>query len=413
MSRDEKPYEDERRDPEMTGDVLSPRWNADAADTDEQPAIVVGSGDVAYLLPADPPTPPADVLDPEPPSTPGTLLGADPAPGTPLGAGPVSGSRLGPDLASGADLRAGQHSGSGAHPTVDPLASGPHLVSGSPSGAHPTVDSLASGPHPVSGASGAHPVVDPRSLTGDALSQDLSPSGPHAVSDPHLSSVPSDLLPGAEDSEPAYLPLDRGYEQPREDDEEPRRGFLGSGWMEEPDQGTEVRRRTRILIAGAAAVVLVGVAGGWLMSSSSTAGDCPSGQCVSVGKHTPMQNPAGSPEPSPSSDPESPDPDATASGSPTPTTEHARATRQPTPKASPTRVGVATTKPSAKPTRDVSGDVETVDQPHATTTPPSTKQTDAAQPTQSSQTTAPAAPTTPPTQAGNGGLLDLLFGWAK
>ncbi|MEW9549414.1 hypothetical protein [Nonomuraea sp. NPDC050783] len=61
MARDEndRPYEDGQArslNPELTGDVLSPRWSND--DTDEQPAVQV-SGNETYILP---PEPGGDVL---------------------------------------------------------------------------------------------------------------------------------------------------------------------------------------------------------------------------------------------------------------------------------------------------------------------------------------------------------------
>lgn len=311
MARDETPYEDDhgtRSDPEMTGDVLSPRWTADAADTDEQPAITV-DGDVAYVLPAESAAPAPDVSAP-------------------------------------------------AEESLIPYV-----------------------------AADQDPALYPSADQEPAEETPAAPAG----------------------DEPLYLPLDQGYQAPQEPEEEPKRGFLGSGWMEEPEPDREVRRRTRVLLLGAAAVVLVGVAGGWLMSTSSTDQGCRGSQCVSAGKESqaPVPSPAPTDDALDSSTPE-----------PSPTITRARATRTPEPATSPTRVGTATHKPTAKasekPTREPQTDevsaVEDEPQTQATTAEPSATQTTAA-PTQASATTAAPAPTQSSSQ--NGGLLDLLFGWAK
>ncbi|NUR92524.1 MAG: hypothetical protein HOY71_51345 [Nonomuraea sp.] len=203
----------------MTGDVLSPRWSTE--DTDEQPAIQV-SGNETYILPAGQGAP--QLLDPP------------------------------PGLASVPD-------------DVPPGASGPHSVLGGASGPHDVLGGLGSvsGPHDV--------------LGGD--------SGPHAVGvgnafDTAAEGSGRDLHDTQAEEELPYLPLDQGYEPAGDDGpDRTRRGFLGSGWTEDTgDDGRsggsgrsggryggsggfegdrEVRRRTRVLVAAAAAVVLVGV----------------------------------------------------------------------------------------------------------------------------------------------------------
>ncbi|PZG19076.1 hypothetical protein C1J01_13095, partial [Nonomuraea aridisoli] len=252
----------------MTGDVLSPRWSTE--DTDEQPAIQV-SGNETYILPPDKPAEPRpgegvrDVLD-------------GPAPYDVLGGGSSSHDVLGGGSASHDVLGGGNSSHdvlSGASSSPDVLSGGnpSHDVLGGAGGAHDG----PSGPHDVRGAG-----------NDDVLGTSMMPGAGHDPGDSRESGR-RDEDSGAYpvEGEPHYLPLDRGYDA--DDDDRPRRGFLGSGWSddsyeEHPRGEREVRRRTRTLLVAAAAVVAVGVGVGWMLTGTSADDPCAGGRCASVGE---------------------------------------------------------------------------------------------------------------------------------
>ncbi|MFI6595279.1 hypothetical protein ACIBHX_03475 [Nonomuraea sp. NPDC050536] len=372
MARDENDRH-EALNPDLSGDVLSPRWSTD--DTDEQPAIQV-SGNETYIMPADKSTPMeiSDYL-----AQTGSSYGDS---GDALAGDALAADPLGDRLGSGDALAAPGDHLSAADPLgpVDPLGSADPLGTG---------DALGSG-----GAFG-----DP--LRDEPFTGAAGASGPH------------DLTSSAdEESDSGYLPIDRGYES---EDAEPKRGFLGSGWSDDGDgeQGDhEVRRRTKILLVAAAAVVVLGAGAGWMLTSSSGDDPCAGGHCASVGQATaPVETPKpkdSKPESQPT-DSDSPEPTATETAAPTHTPVRVRSTRTPSPRTSPTRIGVPTTKPSTRGTKQPEGDVKT------TTTDQQDQQVSTKQ--SSSPTTAPPAPTTQapapqPAETKKGGLLGFLFPWA-
>lgn len=262
MARDDndRPYEDAQgrsRDPEMTGDVLSPRWSTE--DTDEQPAIqadgpetylsgpsgvsgltgaatrgdaasdgyatgrdVLGAShglhDVRDVL--DEPAGARDVLD-EPGGTQPAGLGAAGG-GTGMGASGEPGVTLGLDgAASGADGLAAL-TGLGATTGPDDQALGGPGSSG-------RSDSFAIG------GLGATSGADGFSIGG--LGAATGPQESAAGADGQgRADAAGDR--GGEDDDLAYLPLYRGYE-PQDDEKdaeqtgeqagEPRRGFLEIG----------------------------------------------------------------------------------------------------------------------------------------------------------------------------------------
>lgn len=381
MARDEndRPYEEGQGrslDPELTGDVLSPRWSTD--DTDEQPAIVV-SGSETYVMPldggpAEPYVPPQDALDTSYPAVDG-----------------VDGSAhgyLGAEAAPQAEAGGYADSDSGSHRLQD--------------GAVPYADS---GPHRVEDG---------------PVSYADSDSGAHLVQDGHADSL-DDGAGHGDPHDPAYLPLDKGYGD--EAAGETRRGFLGSGWTDVDDdrhaRDKEVRRRTKVLVAGAAAVVLLGMGAGWMLTGTSSDDPCRGSQCASAGQVS--EPPAESPAPE---DPEgavddstgapTTEPTASQTTAPTPTAVRARATRTPTPRVTGTR---AVTEPTARPTRRATQEPEVVEETGTerrqdATGAPEPQETERQEPT--TQPTAPAtqAPAPSPTKSDGGGLLDILFPWA-
>ncbi|WP_127935112.1 hypothetical protein [Nonomuraea polychroma] len=365
----------------MTGDVLSPRWSTD--DTDEQPAIQV-VGNETYILPPDKGSltgdplllgdAPRDVLDDVPPTSHDLLSG----PSDPQDLGGLS----------------GPHDVLGDHGRS-------YDVLGDPGGSHDVLGGH-SGPHDVLGAPG-----DPY----DSLSEH---SGPHRV----------------DDSAP-YLPLDRGYEPGPDDreEEQTKRGFLGSGWTDDSHDGRsggdrEVRRRTRKLLVAAAAVVLVGVGAGFMLTGTSSDDPCQGGQCASAGEvTTPTDSAAPEDTPTEEATPEpdntdTAEPSDTESENPPGTNQRTRPTREPSSRpTSTTRGGEPTTKPSSRATRPPVNQMQDTD----TDTGPQNEQSDSRQqsqptpPQSSSQppaqqpTTQAPAPT--PTQEERKGLLDILFPW--
>lgn len=415
MARDEndRPYEGgqgKSLNPEMTGDVLSPRWSTD--DTDEQPAIQV-VGNETYILPPD-----RGALTGEPQligETPRDVLD-DPAP--PLGGSSYElGGQSGPHDVLGA---AGSYGSGGA--AYDELGGARDVPGGA------SYDEL-SGPHDTrAGAydelSGAR---DARTgATYDDLADLADHSGPHRVQDG--------------DDNP-YLPLDRSYA--RDDDLEedrPKRGFLGSGWTDDsgdshdgrPSGGEgEVRRRTRVLLVAAVAVVLVGVGAGWMLTGTSSDDPCAGVQCASAGEVTsPSESAAPEDTPVEEATEETPDPTDSVtdeptepeSAIPTPAREQSRPTREAEPSPTATR-DRTTAEPTRKPTREPQGtmndtaDSRGQDDGGGDSSSGTNKQQDSTDDTGDStpSTQPPAtthAPAPTPTQEERKGLLDILFPWA-
>ncbi|MFG3436276.1 hypothetical protein ACGF0J_03435 [Nonomuraea sp. NPDC047897] len=281
------------------------------------------------------------------------------------------------------------------------------------SGAHLVQDGAVS-----YGDSGAHLVQDGAATYAD------SDSGAHLVHDDRARYADG---PDGDLHDPAYLPLDKGYEGHEDDASgETRRGFLGSGWTDAADDrhtgDKEVRRRTKVLVAGAAAVVLLGLGAGWMLTGTSSDDPCPGNQCASAGQVS--EPPAGSPGPEESDgavdDSTAPttEPTASQTTAPTPTAVRARVTRTPTPRVTEPRE----TESPVRPTRRVTQEPEVVEEtgterrPGATQEPKpretEERQAPTTQPT--TQPTAPAtqAPAPSPTKSSGGGLLDILFPWS-
>ncbi|MEU7747296.1 hypothetical protein [Nonomuraea sp. NPDC049158] len=385
MARDEndRPYEDGQgrsANPELTGDVLSPRWSTD--DTDEQPAIVV-SGNETYILPPDKGAPELYIPPAEgqhrATGAEGELYTGDPA----------SGPFYGDSLYSGGDqLYTGD------------APSGPLYTGDQPSG--PLYSGDTQGEPLYTGDTGV-PLY-----TGDAQSGPLytgdAPSGPLYTGD-----QPSD----------AYLPIDKSYGSSYDDDEpaEPKRGFLGSGWTDGSQGGghqaegdKEVRRRTKVLLMAAVAVVVLGAGAGWMLTGTSSDDPCQSGKCASAEQ---VSAPAASPTEAEPSDTEeatdptesdSPEPTASATAAPSPTAARVRPSRTPSPRATRTRIGEPTAKPSTRATRTTQGTIKDTDT--GTTQKQATQDPETSQPTQAVQTVAPPVPTET-----KKGLFDILFPW--
>ncbi|WP_113705013.1 hypothetical protein [Nonomuraea lactucae] len=329
VARDEndRSYEDGQGrplNPELTGDVLSPRWSTD--DTDEQPAIVV-SGNETYIMPTE---------------------GAAPEP----------------------------------YASQDGAADDSAGYADADSGAHHTQDATA--------------LYAPADEDGDDV---------------------DDAGDGERRHDPTYLPLDASYEASAGDEpRETRRGFLGSGWTDAGDDPApgdkEVRRRTKVLLVAAAAVVLAGAGAGWLLSGTSSDDPCAGDRCAGVGQvsapppesPTPEDTDQGQDEPVVSS---TPDRSASQTTAPTPADVKTRAERTPTPRATPTRIGEPTARQSGRATPVPDG-VEKTGAERQTGTE---QKQPTSQPTQSTQPPATQAPAPTPTKSEKG-LIDILFPWS-
>ncbi|HEX4817934.1 MAG TPA: hypothetical protein VFV66_34765 [Nonomuraea sp.] len=352
------------------GDVLSPRWSND--DTDEQPAIQV-VGNETYILPPEPQQP-RDVLDVVPSND--SLHDHLSDPVHDALNDPLNDSRHDSRYDSLRDPLHDPHH----DPLNDPLG-GP-----------------LSGPHEVIGDYDDY--GDPRDLPSD-------PEGP------------------AEES--PYLPLDRGYESGAYDDhedDEPRRGFLGSGWTGDgPVEGDhEVRRRTRVLVVAAVAVVLIGVGAGFMLTGTSSDDPCAGGRCASAGEVTaPTESAA--PEDTPveeegdtasePTDPATDEPVGTESVRPSTQPQRVRPTREPSERPTRTRTAEPTARSSARPTRQSQQSPES--EPRLgdeSTARPDTRETERpdARPSSDAPTQAPV-PSQAPTQDDNKGLIGILFPW--
>ncbi|MGW0806366.1 hypothetical protein [Nonomuraea sp. NPDC002799] len=360
MARDEndRPYEDGQ------GRSLNPDLTGDVLssrwsteDTDEQPAIQV-VGNETYILPPDR--------------------------GTPVRLGPGGRDVLDED----------------PHDVLGGSGAAHDLLSG-PGGTHDVLDQ----PYDAAGHSGSHDVLGGYDLGG--------PSGPHAVehSGPH---------PVEGDS--PYLPIDRGYEAQFDDehDEEPKRGFLGSGWTDDDsDDGRsggerEVRRRTRKLLVAAAAVVVIGVGAGFMLTGTSSDDPCDGGRCASAGEVSapadtaaPEDTEETAPEPT---DSDSAEPTESESVTPTPTQRRVRPTSEPS--ARPTRTRAEpTAKATSRPTRTPQG--ETRDADTGTRGQQEVPEAATEAPTQDAATEAPMTQAPPVVQEPERkGIFDYLFPWA-
>ncbi|MFG2073446.1 hypothetical protein [Nonomuraea maritima] len=396
--------------PDLAGDVLSPRWSTE--DTDEQPAIQV-SGNETYILPdkgADPQREGVrDVLDP-------------PAPYDVLGGGQ--------DVL---DAPSGAHDVLGA-------PSGAHDVLGAPSGAHDVLGG-ASGAHDVLGGAQDAAYQDGRGYQDERAYQDEREQGRYA----------DDSGPFPVENEPGYLPLDRGYDQGFDaGDDEPRRGFLGAGWSEESDDDyhargeREVRRRTRTLLVAAAAVVVLGVGVGWVLTGASSDDSCAGGQCTSAGQvntpaesalpeDEPVEEEEAEPEPTDSADQEERTPrdqqgdagtpaDQPASTVPTHTEQRTRPTREPSERPRSTRTAEPaqdTDEEQVRVPANREGGNGGVDRGGRTADENDSRQDDAPRSNtgQDEEAQAPTEVTEQPEQPqqeedkGNGGLLGILFPW--
>ncbi|WP_436763372.1 hypothetical protein [Streptosporangium sp. V21-05] len=210
-----------------------------------------------------------------------------------------------------------------------------------------------------------------------------------------------------------------------EDEVTPPRGFLGSGWREDPDPYEERRRKSRgksrALLAVVGGVVIAGVAGGWLLSSSldgRTATTCSPGVRCSVADLP--KAPSETPTPRPGEETAEPSDEPSTADEPTTTApSKAPRTREPSSRPSPTR---STPQRETRPTTSS----EEAEQEETSRTAPSQNARITSEPAPSATDEAPVENTTPtqqPTTApppqdtgsngdsggGRGGLLDWLF----
>lgn len=382
MARDEndRPYDDGQGrpvNPDLTGDVLSPRWSTD--DTDEQPAIQV-PGNETYILPPDNSTS----------SDQYSVQGEYDYGGQAEGAYADSSYDYGDSLSD--PLTGDQQQGAYAETGY---ADGTHTGGTYAEGSYTDSAYTDSGAYATDGTGYA------TDGTGYADDQD-------------------DQRPADRD-DPGYLPLDRGYDEP---EEEPRRGFLGSGWTggsgdEDDYRDGEVRRRTRLLLGAAAAVVVLGVGAGWALTSTSSDDPCAGGRCASVGD---LSTPSAEEEPEDSdvpieeaTDTATPEPEVSETETPTtpPTTQtRVRPTRtasaEPTPEPQPTRTRTRSAEqerdPEPEPTGRATHQMNEIKEPQASARP-EPEQIEEPEPTTDPVTEAPQPEET------RRGLLDILFPW--
>ncbi|MER7501728.1 hypothetical protein AB0L05_34205 [Nonomuraea pusilla] len=428
MARDDndRPYEDAQgrsRDPEMTGDVLSPRWSTE--DTDEQPAIQA-DGPETYL------------------SGPSGVSGLT---------GAATHGDAAPDAyATGRDVLGASHGlhnvrdvldePAGARDVLDepggtlpagPVAPGGGTGTGASGEAGVTLglDGAASGADGLAALTGLGTTTGADGFSIGGLGAATGPQEPAAGADGQgMADAAGDR--SGEDDDLAYLPLYRGYEAQdgEKDDEkdgeqadEPRRGFLGSGWTDdadapEPRRG-ERRRRGRVLLVAAAAVVLVGGAG-WLLTGTSSDDPCAGRTCASAGEVTTPSEPPLTEEPvEDDSEPVVSDTPPATSETPAPsaTVTRARPTRTPEARPTPTRTVRPTTRPTSGPaTREPQGDLadtgtdgqEQQGQPQEQK---ASKEPEAQQPS-SGPEQPPASQPAPTPSESQKGLFDILFPWA-
>ncbi|MEV6987298.1 hypothetical protein AB0M95_39410 [Sphaerisporangium sp. NPDC051017] len=191
-------------------------------------------------------------------------------------------------------------------------------------------------------------------------------------------------------------------------DREGDRGYIDLGWTSESDAEEEKGGQNKRLVLAMVAVVVLAVAGGWIVSSSvgskQEAACSPSSDCAPAGRQDPAltEGPTaapsgGDPAPEPSAGPDETTAPPTGTPAPAPTASEAWKTHQPTSRPTPTRTRTQSPepapRPSGRPERHQNPRPE--DNPKPSPTPPPTTEAP------------PPAPS--PTQSRNGGLLDWLF----
>ncbi|MEU0484930.1 hypothetical protein ABZ260_37850 [Streptosporangium sp. NPDC006013] len=127
---------------------------------------------------------------------------------------------------------------------------------------------------------------------------------------------------------------------------EQTRGFLGSGWTGEPDD-EKPRGGGKVLLTVAAGVVVAGLAGGWMLSStvgSTPDAACPPGVNCATGER-PQPYPADLPA---EETEEATGPAVEQSVTPEPTTSYTQASRSPVPRPTPT-LSTPPVKPAPEP----------------------------------------------------------------
>ncbi|WP_344933738.1 hypothetical protein [Sphaerisporangium flaviroseum] len=210
-----------------------------------------------------------------------------------------------------------------------------------------------------------------------------------------------------------------GYARPDDDQWDPdgepeieaesRRGFLGSGWTGEKDPDEERSSQNKRLVLAMVAIVVLAVAGGWIVSSSVGAkpeASCSTADCAPPSQDpTLTEGPTADPSTEPTDEPTGTPVETTSSPSETatsvPTASQAQVSDEPTTRPSPTRTRVRSPQPSPqsssrpRQTEEPRIEDDPTERPSPSPTPPPTTQ--APQPAPS------------PTQTKNGGLLDWLF----
>ncbi|WP_248964762.1 hypothetical protein [Sphaerisporangium perillae] len=185
-------------------------------------------------------------------------------------------------------------------------------------------------------------------------------------------------------------------------DGEEDRGYLGSGWTGENDLEEEKKGgKNKQLILAMVAIVVLAVAGGWIVSTSvgskpdaacSTPGHCASVQQDPALTDGPTVGPSLT-DPATESTAGTDETTAPPSETPTPTASQVRHTRQPTSRPTPTRTRAHPPQPS--PTSSSLPQQPETPNPQPSPTPPPTTQ-------------APK-PAPSPTKTQDGGLLGWLF----
>jgi hypothetical protein len=257
------------------------------------------------------------------------------------------------------------------------------------------------------------PGHEPPPAQGDD-SSDLARADHERAEDDEPSEVFDYLYRGEGDEESRDFGRPEGYAPPDDenwdpdqehDDGEERPGFLGSGWTDlEEEKGSKDKR----LILALVAIVVLAVAGGWIVSSSvgsnSEAACSTPGHCASVGKQDPALTDSPTAGPSmtdPATEPTAGPDETTASPgetpTPGPTISQGPVAHQPTSRPTPTRTRVHSPQPSPRSSSRPreTDDPQIKDDPKPSPTPPPTTQ-------------APR-PAPSPTKTQGGGLLDWLF----
>ncbi|GGL00672.1 hypothetical protein Sme01_40610 [Sphaerisporangium melleum] len=252
-----------------------------------------------------------------------------------------------------------------------------------------------------------------RSPDATALQEGYDPDGPEHYGEGY----PADDY---ERPEGYARPDEEGWAPDGEHDPEgeERRGFLGSGWTGEDDAEEEKRSKNKGLILAMVAIVVLAVAGGWIVSSS--VGSKPEAACAAPANCSPAGEKLPETVESPAADPSgeatgpAATPEETLTGSPTPSaspsTTPTVASRPQTSEEPSTRPSPTRTRHSSAPPTPRSSDTpqQQPENPRVQDDEPSDPPSSSAPPPPPPSTQAPPPPAPTP-ERNNGGLLDWLF----